>query len=87
MMKNWQILALTVITLTSIGMLFYQQNNNRDSAFEQWKADFGFDFESKEDSYRQMIFQKNLENINKHNSNPHATYTMGVNQFTHLTQD
>ena len=37
-MKNWQILALTAITLTSIAMLLQQQNNSGDSAFELWKA-------------------------------------------------
>jgi len=37
-MKNWQILALTAIALTSIGMLLQQQNNSADNAFEQWKA-------------------------------------------------
>lgn len=31
------------------------------------------------------IFEKNLAEINKHNSLLGRTYDMGVNQFTHLT--
>lgn len=33
-----------------------------------------------------MLFQKNLEEIKTHNSNPSVSYTKGVNQFTHLSQ-
>ena len=44
-------------------------------------------FSSQEDSYRRIIFMKNLKAIEEHNSNPANTYEMGVNQFTALTQE
>lgn len=37
--------------------------------------------------FRSKIFHDNLELIQEHNSNPNATYRMGVNQFTDRTGD
>lgn len=34
-----------------------------------------------------LIFQHNLEEIQKHNSNSLNTYTKGINQFTHLSRE
>ena len=34
------------------------------------------------DSYRRLIFERNLIKIEKHNADPSQTYQMGVNQFT-----
>ena len=42
---------------------------------------------SSQDQARQLIFNKNLEKIRAHNRDPRATYRMGVNQFTALTQE
>jgi cathepsin L len=39
-----------------------------------------------EEQYRKTIFLRNLVKINEHNAISTNTYTMGVNQFTDLTQ-
>lgn len=36
--------------------------------------------------YRVAIFDKNLQSINEHNSNPARTYNMGINRFTDITE-
>ena len=43
-------------------------------------------FEADEDSFRRLIFNRNVETINKHNADETQTYKMGVNQFTGLTE-
>lgn len=39
-----------------------------------------------EEQYRKTIFLRNIVKINEHNAVSTNTYTMGVNQFTDLTQ-
>ena len=56
-------------------------------SFEQYKKEFGKRYtKDGEELYRKNIFLRNLIAINEHNANPKNTYTMGVNQFTDLTQ-
>lgn len=56
-------------------------------SFEQYKREFGKRYVREgEEQYRRNIFLRNLISINEHNANPKNTYTMGVNQFTDLTQ-
>ncbi|MBP9838666.1 MAG: hypothetical protein KBC84_08125 [Proteobacteria bacterium] len=40
-----------------------------------------------EEAYRELVFSNNLDEINRHNSNPARTYDMGLNQFSALTTD
>lgn len=44
-------------------------------------------FDPVEEIYRLAVFEKNLILINKHNSDPTRTYDMGINMFTHLTNN
>lgn len=44
-------------------------------------------FDPIEEIYRLAVFEKNLIEINKHNLNPKRTYDMGLNMFSHLTND
>ena len=44
-------------------------------------------FSINNDNYRAMVFANNLKKIQEHNADRTATYQMGVNQFTGLTQD
>jgi len=60
---------------------------NSDS-FEQYKATYQKIYSKEgEESYRRIIFLKNLVKIAEHNTNPSNTYQMGVNQFTDLTNE
>jgi len=56
------------------------------------KQQFGLKFRSVgEEQYRQGIYTKNLNEINAHNqraaSDKSVSYTKGINQFTHLTEE
>ena len=55
--------------------------------FEEWKGRYGVKWTSKEETYRRLIFAKNLLTIEKHNKDPTQTYKMGVNQFTIYTTE
>lgn len=53
-----------------------------------WKTEFGAFYESDlEDTHRKRIFKENLDFITAHNSDPTATYTMGLTKFANLTYD
>lgn len=42
---------------------------------------------AEENAYRKSVFMMNLAKINAHNADKTQTYTMGINQFSDLTQD
>ena len=52
-----------------------------------WKQKFGQSFTHEEDSFRRLIFLKNLDIIEKHNKDSTQTYKMGINQFSALTDE
>ena len=62
------------------------QDKQQDS-FEAWKAEYGVNWAPHEESYRRLIFQKNLAKIELHNADTTQTYKMGVNQFTPFTTE
>jgi hypothetical protein len=39
------------------------------------------------ENQRRVIFKKNLEKVNKHNSNGTHTYTLAMNKFSDLTEE
>jgi len=56
--------------------------------FGKYQSEFGKQYTSpKEYVQRKAIFEANLKEIEKHNENRANTYTMGVNQFTDMTQN
>ena len=56
--------------------------------FGKYQTEFGKQYTSpKEYVQRKAIFEANLKEIEKHNENRANTYTMGVNQFTDMTQN
>ena len=60
---------------------------NGPYSFEQYKSDYSKKYMKEgEEQYRKNIFLRNLIKIEEHNANPKNTYTLGVNQFTDLTQ-
>ena len=81
---NKTALIATLFLISASFLLFYQTQNNQDE-YLTWKKSFGYSWSVEEDDYRKIIFNKNVEIINKHNADPSKTYKMGVNQFTGLT--
>lgn len=84
-MNKSVILFSVLAAALSIGLI--ASSTQTHSEFDQWKAKFGMRFSESENMFREMVFNKNLEMILAHNQNKERTYDMGVNQFTHLTQE
>jgi C1A family cysteine protease len=56
-------------------------------SWEEWKNEFGMVFNSGlEDDTRKAVFEANVATIEAENAKGN-TYTLGVNQFAHLTED
>merc|ERR1719310_2208330 len=53
---------------------------------EARKAEMGLSFSPLEDAFRREIFKMNAVRVQEHNANGHS-WTMGLNQFAHLTPD
>jgi len=54
-------------------------------SWEEFKAEFGMTFNGEEDAARQTVFEANIALIESENAKGN-TYTLGVNQFAHLTE-
>lgn len=78
-----------LVLLGAASVYLYTLDNTTSEvySFEQFKKEFGKHYSREgEEEYRKNIFLRNVIAINEHNANPKNTYTMGVNQFTDLTQ-
>lgn len=77
-------IALALTALIAGALLLTERS--RTSAFEEWKQKYSpHGWTAMEENYRRIIFENNLQIINKHNSDPYMGYMMGVNQFTIYT--
>ena len=54
--------------------------------YESYMIIYGRRFGLEDNNYRKNIFFSNQTAISAHNRDPDATYKMGINQFTGLTQ-
>ena len=84
---------LTIITILAgavwLTAVHIQQQESPRQLFEAWKGQYGTSLISspEQDEYRFRIFNKNLKEINEHNSRPNETYKAGINQFTALSRE
>ena len=86
-MSKQQILGAVTLALCLLAVFLGHENKIKPlGRYEQWKSEFGMQFDESEDSYRRLIFEKNLKEIEAHNADETQSYKMGVNQFTGLTQ-
>jgi C1A family cysteine protease len=79
-----------LLALAGIIAVLLQQGavQKKDMTFEEYKAEHGLKFDSMfEESYRERIFRENVAKIAAHNTRNDQSYEMGINQFTHLTQE
>ncbi|CAM6006364.1 unnamed protein product [Sphagnum balticum] len=79
-------IIVVLVALLTAATLFYTTTQNKDE-YLQWKEKFGFKWTTEEDAYRRLIYLKNVDIINKHNTDTTQTYKMGINQFTGLTDE
>lgn len=86
-MNKSLIAALIVLGVASAYLYTLESNTPEVYSFEQYKRDFGKRYSKEgEEQYRKNIFLRNVIAIQEHNANPKNTYTMGINQFTDLSQ-
>jgi len=82
-------LIAILIALLSVASVMYTQQESKPeiSAFESWQVEYNVKYDSMfEKAYRERVFLENLAQIELHNKSPAHSYTMGVNQFTAMTQ-
>lgn len=84
MNKTFAIIA--VATLIA-GAAYFTTETTKDTAFDEWKSQYGANWAPVEEEYRRIVFSKNVEIINKHNADKTQTYKMGINQFTAMTEE
>jgi C1A family cysteine protease len=84
-MNKQHILGAITIALCLFAVYIGQEQSNRSDAFEQWQKNFGVKYNAEESVFRRMIFERNVAKIEAHNADKTQTYTMGINQFTTLT--
>jgi C1A family cysteine protease len=75
------LIAIAIITA------YYTSAQAKTDNFELWKGKFGVSWAPHEEPYRRLIFERNLAQIEKHNSNNAETYKKGINQFTIYTAE
>ena len=80
---NKSALFATLLSIAAVSIMIVEKSNTVD-AFAQWKSEFGV---PSEEAYRRMIFEKNVERIEKHNADSSKSYKMGVNQFSIFTEE
>lgn len=83
---NKQLSLVALLAVASVFVLFLQNKKDPSSEFDQWKLTYGSSLDPSEEVYRKIIFQQNLELVQKHNADPTQTYKMALNQFSIYTQ-
>lgn len=58
-----------------------------DSQFEEFQAKFGKQYEVAEEAHRMVNFMNSLKSIELHNADPARTWTMGLNQFSDMSDE
>ena len=95
MQKNVLIALAVVGTLTAgFFLLRNKPSQNTDvnptglrNIYNQWKANYNIKVGASEDDYRFKVFTTNYETINQHNKLLGSSYKMGLNQFSHITDE
>lgn len=82
---NKGLIAITLVTI--LATAYFAMQDNSTSAFDEWKAQYGANWAKTEEFYRRAIFERNIQEIERHNADKTQTYTKGINQFTVLTQE
>jgi len=86
-MNGKQVVVLLALAAT-LAFVLNQNSASRAPEFEAWKTKFSVKFNSEmENAYREKIFLENLAKMHAHNSDEFRTYSMGINQFSALTEE
>lgn len=82
---NKSILSLLALALLA-GSLYYAQPDEKHSRFVEWKRRHSIQFAPFEETYRFDVFLRNLEQIERANSQ-NMGYKLGENQFMGITDE
>jgi C1A family cysteine protease len=78
----------TILALVSLASVVFHTSKTSHITFDEYKKTYGVSFDSSfEDKYRERVYAENIAKIEAHNSQNGNSYEMGINQFTHLTQE
>jgi len=77
-----------LVAVASLLIANMQPSNSVDAQFEQFKVTHKKNYENvAEETYRKLVFLMNLAKIAAHNADKTQTHTLGVTQFSDLTQE
>ncbi|KAJ3436571.1 hypothetical protein M0812_18630 [Anaeramoeba flamelloides] len=82
-MKN---LFLLLLIFFCTSQLIFSSVPEHWKKFEEFEKKYEKHYDEKERLYRYDVFSKRMKTIEEHNSNPDATYKMGVNHLSDLTR-
>lgn len=80
-------LIVTALVSLAILAVYYSAQENKTSAFDEWKAQYGANWSGEEEAFRRLIFEKNTRTMEKHNADASQTYKMAINQFSVYTDE
>ena len=81
---NKGLIAVSMVAIIAAVALFAMEDSS-SSAFQQWKNQYGANWNAEEEFYRRSIFERNLQLLENHNADASQTYKMGINEFSVLT--
>lgn len=69
-------------------ILLNMKNSSSTDEFSEWKTFHNIEYKGEfENSYRRRVFYENKLKMIEHNANPQKIYTMGLNQFSAMTDE
>jgi len=100
-MQKTALIALAIIGTLATGFIVFRHHNKQASPIEdfkvqekfmrdiynQWKYQYKINVGAAEDDYRFMVFSSNYAKIFEHNRLLGRGYSLGLNAFSHLTQE
>ena len=95
MQKN-VLIALAIVSNLIAGFFLFRnkptqvvdtETTDLKEIYNQWKVEYRINVGAAEDSYRFKVFSGNYEKITKHNRLRGRYYDLGLNAFSHLTQE
>jgi KDEL-tailed cysteine endopeptidase len=87
------LIALALVSALTAGYLYYTNQPSKTpesalkNAYNQWKLTYKINVGAAEDDYRFKVFSTNYAKIASHNMKVGTTHKLGLNAFTHLTQE
>jgi hypothetical protein len=65
-MKNWQVAAIAVVSLTAAALIGQQTAPKSD--YEQWKQEYGVEIPVSDEPFRQILFRESQKAVERHNA-------------------